>query len=153
MIVHRLAKTKYSHDLSGKGAEKTGGRWNSKGTALLYTSESRALCMAEIAVHTPLGSIPNDYLLISIEITDDSSITQASLVELPENWMSFPHPHATQEIGDRFVAENLALVLKVPSAIVQGDFNYLVNPQHPEFENISIVEIVNLEFNKRLIVK
>lgn len=153
MIVYRLAKAKYSNDLSGKGAEKTGGRWNSKGTALLYTSESRALCTAEIAVHTPLGSVPNDYVLISIEIPDDSSITQASLEELPENWKSFPHPHATQEIGDRFIDGNSALVLKVPSAIVQGDFNYLVNPQHPEFGNISIVEIGNFEFNKRLFVK
>jgi RES domain-containing protein len=153
MIVFRLAKAKYSSDLSGKGAEKTGGRWNSKGTPLLYTSESRALCMAEIAVHTPLGSVPDDYVMISIEIPDDASIKQVGFEELAESWNSFPHAHATQEIGDRFVADNMALVLKVPSAIVQGDYNYLVNPQHTDAAKIRIIEIVSFEFNTRLFVK
>ncbi|MBE0661666.1 MAG: RES family NAD+ phosphorylase [Bacteroidales bacterium] len=152
MIVYRLAKAKYSSDLTGKGAEKTGGRWNSKGTSLLYTSESRALCTAEIAVHTPLGSVPNDYVMISIEIPDDASITQVGFEELQEDWKTFPNSHATQEIGDRFVADNLALVLKVPSAIVQGNFNFLVNPQHPDSRKISIIEIVNFEFNTRMFV-
>jgi RES domain-containing protein len=153
MIVYRLAKAKYSNDLSGKGAEKTGGRWNSKGTALLYTSESRALCTAEIAVHTPLGSIPNDYVMIAIDIPDDAGIAQAGYEDLPENWKAFPHLHATQVIGDRFVAENPALVLKVPSAIVHGDFNYLVNPQHPDFGKVSIIGVENFEFDTRLFVK
>ena len=70
MIVYRLTKAKYSHDRSGKGAEKTGGRWNSKGIPVVYTSESRALCTSEIAVHTPLGILPHDYMLITIEIPD-----------------------------------------------------------------------------------
>ena len=57
MIVYRLSKSKYSADLSGKGAEKAGGRWNSKGVAMVYTSASRALCTAEVAVHVPLGIV------------------------------------------------------------------------------------------------
>ena len=61
MIVYRLCKSIYKKDLSGKGAEIAGGRWNSKGYAILYTSESRSLCTAEIAVHTPLGNVPADY--------------------------------------------------------------------------------------------
>ncbi|MGB3529846.1 MAG: RES family NAD+ phosphorylase, partial [Saprospiraceae bacterium] len=78
MIVFRLSKSIYAHDLTGKGAEKSGGRWNSKGTALLYCSESRALCTAEIAVHTPLGNVPLDYELISVELPDHSLITLSS---------------------------------------------------------------------------
>ncbi|NQU32919.1 MAG: RES family NAD+ phosphorylase [Bacteroidetes bacterium] len=70
MIVYRLTKAKYSNDLSGKGAAKTGGRWNSKGIPVVYTCESRALCTSEIAVHTPLGILPLDYMLITIEISD-----------------------------------------------------------------------------------
>lgn len=153
MIVYRLAKAKYSNDLSGKGAEKTGGRWNSKGTAILYTSASRALCTAEIAVHTPLGSVPNDYVMISIEIPDDSIIAWASPENLPVNWRTLPHAHGTQEIGDSFVSENLALVLQVPSSIVQGDFNYLVSTRHPDFEKIRVVGIESFEFDNRLFVK
>ncbi len=72
MIVYRLSKSKYSADLSGKGAEKAGGRWNSKGVAMVYTSASRALCTAEVSVHVPLGIVPVDYELVSIEIPDDS---------------------------------------------------------------------------------
>lgn len=153
MIVYRLARFKYSNNLSGKGAEKTGGRWNSKGTALLYTSESRALCTAEIAVHTPLGCVPDDYVMIAVEIPDNASMKQIDPDDLPANWKSFPHPHATQEIGDRFVSDNKNLVLKVPSAIVQGDFNYLINPSHPDFDKIRISGSEPFEFDTRLFVR
>jgi hypothetical protein len=57
-----------AYDLSGKGAALTGGRWNSKGTPLLYTCQARALCTAEVAVHLPLGRMPRDYVLVSVEI-------------------------------------------------------------------------------------
>ena len=73
MILFRLAKQKYSDDLSGLGAELTGGRWNNKGTRILYTSDSRALCTAEIAVHMPIGLIPKDYycLLYTSDAADE----------------------------------------------------------------------------------
>ena len=72
MIVFRLSKSRFSKDLSGRGAELAGGRWNSKGLPMLYTSSSRALCTAEIAVHSPLGIVPMDYEIIEIEIPDSS---------------------------------------------------------------------------------
>ena len=68
MIVYRLAKSKFAKDLSGRGAEIAGGRWNSKGVRMVYASASRALCTTEIAVHTPLGNVPTDYQIISIII-------------------------------------------------------------------------------------
>lgn len=70
MRVYRLAKEKFRNDLSGRGAEITGGRWNNKGTALVYTSDSRALCTAEIAVRTPLGILPIDYWMIELDLPD-----------------------------------------------------------------------------------
>src|SRR5665811_66425 len=121
MIVFRLSKSKFANDLSGKGAEKSGGRWNSKGTALIYTSASRALCTTEIAVHTPLGNLPLDYKLISIEIPNDIPIQELSVEDLPVDWKSIPHAHSTQEIGDRFVSEEIFPVLKVPSVVVQDE--------------------------------
>ncbi len=153
MIVYRLAKTKYSHILSGKGAEITGGRWNSRGVQMIYTSESRALCTAEIAVHMPLGILPSDYKIITIDIPETIKIIKLANTRLPSDWNSIPHPGTTQEIGDDFIIKNKSAVLKVPSVVVPGDFNYLINPNQPEFYQISIVKVEPFEFDKRLFTK
>ena len=153
MIVYRLSRARFSKDLSGRGAELAGGRWNSKGTAMLYTSDTIALCTVEVAVHMPLGIVPFDYQLIKIEIPDTIEITELDASILPNDWKSFPHGNATQQIGDDFIVAQNELVLKVPSAAVQGTFNYLVNPRHPEFSKITIVATEPFEFDKRLFVK
>ena len=150
MIVYRLSKSKYSKDLSGSGAEKTGGRWNSKGKPLIYTSASRALCVAEIAAHTPLGIVPKDYELISIEIPGAIAISEVKPTSQPPDWKLFPHPSSTQQFGDNFIASGKSLVLKVPSAVVQGDFNYLINPKHPGISKIKITGIEPFQFDERL---
>jgi RES domain-containing protein len=153
MIVYRLSKLKFAGDLTGKGAEKSGGRWNSQGTALVYTSESRALCTTEIAVHTPLGNLPFNYQLISIELPDDIQIKELGAGELSAKWNSIPHSHSTQVIGDKFVAEGKFMVLKVPSVVVPGEFNYLLNPKHPEFNKVKIKSIEPFNFDERLFIK
>jgi RES domain-containing protein len=150
MIVYRLSHTEYCHDLSGKGASIYGGRWNSKGKALLYTSDSRALCITEVAVHIPLGIVPVDYSLGVIEIPDASMIQAIELDQLPSDWKSFPHSASTQTIGDEFIRGNKMLILKVPSAVVPGEFNYLINPAHPEFPTISLLRCEPFIFDERL---
>ena len=150
MIVFRLSKSDFCNDLSGKGAELWGGRWNHKGQALLYTCESRALCITEIAVHTPLGIVPLDYCLSSIEIPENSTILEISSESLPADWKSFPHSESTQLIGDIFIRDKKYLILKVPSAVVPGEYNYLINPSH---SGISTIRILNTEpflFDERL---
>ena len=153
MKVFRLSKSKYSFDLSGKGAELAGGRWNSKGRALLYTSQSRALCTAEIAVHTPLGNIPTEYELVEITFPDAIEVKEIKISDLPSNWKSIPHSSATQEIGDKFLSENKFLIFKVPSAVVQGDFNFLINPAHRQFHEVEITLTEAFDFNARLFSK
>lgn len=152
MIVFRLSKAKFANDLSGRGAEIAGGRWNSKGVRMLYCSASRALCTTEIAVHTPLGNIPSDYHIISIKIPD-TRILELPATKLPKDWQAFPHSLSTQQVGDTFVRQNKFLVLRVPSAVVQGDFNYLVNPAHPDFLKVKIVKTQEFTFDKRLFVR
>lgn len=149
MNVFRLSKAKYAHILSGSGAEKYGGRWNSRGVPMIYTSESRALCTVEIAVHTPLGNLPKNYKLIKIDIPDGlvSSYPEESL--LPD-WNSLPHVGNTQEIGDEFIKECEFLVLKVPSAVVSGDYNFLINPTHPDFKKVKILSVIDFSFDERL---
>ena len=150
MIVYRLSKAQYAQDLSGKGAELVGGRWNSRGNAMLYTSQSIALCVTEIAVHVPLGILPKDYQLIHIEIPDEDLL---EMKRLPKDWQSFPHSNSTQMIGDKFLKEHQHLVFKVPSAAVQGEFNFLINPRHKNFNQIKIVKIEDFNFDERLFRK
>jgi RES domain-containing protein len=151
MKVFRLAKEKYKSDLSGKGAEIAGGRWNSKGTALLYTSNSRALCMAEVLVHQLAGFPPENYWMLSIEVPDNLSIETIDVKNLPSNWRDFPHPPTLKAIGDAFVRAGTHPGLLVPSAVVAGDFNLLLNPHHPEFATVKIQDIVPFEFDERLL--
>ena len=152
MKIFRLSKQKYSDDLSGIGAELTGGRWNNKGTRMLYTSDSRALCTAEIAVHVPMGLIPKDYYLITIEVPDTISLKKIDSKSLPKNWINFPYSSTTQNIGEDFIANGKYLILKVPSAVVQGDFNFLINPSHKEFEKVKVICKEKFNFDERLFV-
>ncbi len=150
MIVYRLSKKIYANDVSGKGAEIAGGRWNSKGVAMLYTGQSIALCVAEIAVHIPLGILPVDYCLVHIEIPEDSIV---EVKRMPSNWNVFPHPDDTQKLGDKFIADRKKLVLKVPSAAVQGEFNFLINPRHPDFGKVKVKKVEKFNFDERLFIK
>jgi RES domain-containing protein len=153
MIVYRLSKSRYSKDLSGRGAEIAGGRWNSKGTAMVYTGQSRALCTVEIAVHTTLGNVPMDYDLVTLEIPDKTGVHEVSPYDLPADWKSFPHAHATQEIGDLFTRSAKYLVMCVPSAVIQDEYNYLINPRHTDMSKIKLIKVEPFSFDPRLFGK
>lgn len=150
MIVFRLSKEAYKNDLSGLGAEKYGGRWNNRGTRIIYTAQSRALANLEVAVHVPLNMLPQNYYLISIKIPDTSIQTFDKNTLNKEIWRVHPPSDVTQLAGDRFVRENKKLVLKVPSAIVPGDFNYLINPLHKDIFKVKIIDTTIFDFDQRL---
>lgn len=150
MRVFRLSKRKYASELSGKGAAKFGNRWNSKGTEVIYTAESRALAMAEVAVHLSLATLPSDYVMMEISIPDIVDIKDLPKEELPVNWNSHPPISKTQRIGDQFIDAMDYCVLRVPSAVVQGDHNYLINPYHKDFKQVEIIELNDFPFDKRI---
>lgn len=151
MIVYRLSKGNYHLDLTGKGAELYGGRWNSRGVAMLYTSQSRALAFAEIAMHIPIGIIPKDYSLVSIKLPDSVSIKKFPENGLPTDWRSNPHSSSTQQIGDDFIFESKFLLMQVPSAVVPGDFNFLINPKHTGISKVQIINVEPFEFDSRFV--
>jgi len=153
MKVFRLSRSKFAADLSGKGAEISGGRWNSKGTAMLYTSQSVALCTVEIAVHIALGNIPSDYKLVTLEVPDSITTKELSPDALPGDWKTLPHSNSTQLIGDAFIASGKYVLLKVPSATVPGEFNFLINPSHPGSKEIAILSVEPFEFDSRLFIR
>jgi len=150
MRVFRLIRKKYGIELSGKGAALSGNRWNSKRTELIYCADSRALAMAEVAVHLSLSILPKDYVMVEIDIPSYVSIDTLSKEDIPVNWSNFPHILDTQQIGYAFVAERKSCVLKVPSAVVPGDFNFLINPYHLDFSAIRIVGQEDFPFDSRL---
>lgn len=150
MEVFRLAREKYATPLSGKGAAIKGARWNSIGIELIYTAKNRSLAMAEVAVHFTLATLPEDYMMITMDIPDDIETKQIEEVDLPTGWRDFPHPISTQKIGDDFVVENKYCVLIIPSVVTQGDFNVLINPYHKDFRKITITKIEKFPFDKRI---
>lgn len=149
MIVYRLSKEIYKNDLSGIGAEKFGGRWNNKGTRMVYTAQSRALANLEVAVHLAFTNIPKNYYLTTLQIPDEFIVTYDQKYLKNKNWKSIPPINFTQTEGDKFVKEN-GLILKVPSAIVQGDYNYLINPTHEKLSQVKILESELFSFDSRL---
>jgi len=150
MIVYRLCKQAYINDLSGRGAEISGGRWNNKGIPALYTAGSRALAVLEVAVHIPFGILPTNYYMSAIEIPDGSAILKVTIPDLPSNWNRNPIVKATQYIGDDFLKSNKYLIMQVPSATVTGDYNYVINPRHADFNDLKSVLVEPFEFDSRL---
>jgi|SRR5690554_2136102 len=150
MRVFRLSRKKYANDLSGKGAAMFGNRWNSKGIEMLYTAESRALAMAEVVVHLSLAALPDDYMMIEIDIPESIKIEVLEPQHLGVDWNSIPPRPNTQIIGDTFIYSKKHCVLRVPSAVVKGDYNYLLNPNHPDFKKIKIIEVTNFPFDERI---
>ena len=156
MKVYRIEREKYLETtLKGVGAALTEGyRWNSLNTYLVYTAESRALATLEVSVHLDFSEdLPTDRFYVEIEIPDDIEILELSIEQLPENWDSKPPILETQFIGDDFVSQKNAAVLKVPSAIVAPEFNYIINPNHPDSAKIKVISTQRLLFDNRFIQK
>lgn len=153
MRVFRIEREKYLNTtLTGRGAALSDGyRWNSRNTYLVYAAESRALATLEVSVHLDLSEdLPTDRFYVEIDIPDDLEILELSIDDLPENGDAKPPILETQLIGDDFVISNDAAVLKVPSAIVPPEFNYLINPNHPDANKITVHSKTPLTFDPRL---
>jgi RES domain-containing protein len=152
MIVFRIEREKYlTTTLTGVGASMSEGyRWNSPNSLIVYTAESRALATLEVSVHLDLSEdLPDDRYYVQIEIPDGLTIQEVKLEDLPEGWNSKPPGIITQTIGDDFVIYNEAAVLKVPSSIVPQEYNYLINPTHPDSSEIKVIGTSKMDFDKR----
>lgn len=153
MKVYRIEREKYlSSTLLEIGASLSEGfRWNSLNTRMVYTSGSRALATLEVAVHLDIHEdLPNDRYYVEIEIPDSVQILELYQEDLPDDWNAKPPLITTQIIGDAFIREGSAAVLKVPSSIVPAEFNYLINPLHKDIERIKIFSTEKIIFDTRL---
>lgn len=150
MHVYRLCKEKYAHTLSGRGAALGNNRWNSKGVEIIYAAQSRSLAMAEVMVHISLALLPADYMMLEIDLPDDLTYGVVPLSLLKNDWDLWPPSFETQNIGNEFISQSNYDVLKVPSAVVKGDFNLLIHPFSKRFHEVKITEAVPFKFDTRL---
>lgn len=150
MLVYRIANVKFKeYTLSGVGAEKFGGRWNDVGVRAVYCSENRALSLLEYYIHSDnVALLPKEILLAVIEIQDDLEIIE--LTKLPEKWKVYPYSTSTTGIFGKFVKDKNIFALKVPSTIIPMEFNYILNPLHPEFGRIRVKEFLKIPIDTRL---
>ena len=148
MKAFRITGTKYADDLSGYGAALAGGRWNKKGSRVVYSGESEEIALLETIVHTPQMLIPK-LSVVTLDIPENS-ITEVSPSQLPDNWFDYPAPAILAEIGERWITEKSSLVLKVPSSIIHTARNYILNCLHKDFKKVTILEIKDFYFDTRL---
>ena len=150
MLLFRIGNCDYIHDLTGTGSKLYGGRWSSVGKPGLYLASSRALSVLEVLVRLQPLFVPDNYCLVEVEIPEDS-IQKVHIESLPKNWKDISAPAQLKKIGDAFLAERKYLALKLPSAIVPAEFNFLINPLHPDMEKVKILKQEPFNFDDRLI--
>lgn len=147
----RIVKSRHaSTAFDGEGARLHGGRWNSPGVPAIYLSETRALATLEVLVGIRATAPLAAYALIPAEF-DEALVHSIDEHRLPDDCSDSPPPPSTQRIGDAWAAGATSVVLKVPSVIVPHEFNYLVNPMHPDFSSISVGEAESLVVDRRLV--
>jgi len=150
MVLYRLAKCGYADDLSGTGARLYGGRWNSEGKPAVYLASSGSLAVLEVLVHLPPLMIPNGYCITEISVPEHSTFS-IKKEDLPNNWKDIVQPIALKKIGDQFLTKRDCLLLKVPSAIIPFEYNYVMNPNHPDFKQVHVLKKQTFDFDERLI--
>lgn len=133
----------------GEGARRFGGRWNSKGTPMVYTAGSQALAVLELLVHLEESDVLKHYCLIPVQV-DESMVKKVDIKSLPANWNRRPTSTHVRAIGDAWVAAYESVALQVPSAIVSGESNYLLNPLHDNFAKLVIGKPQPFRFDPRL---
>ena len=133
---------------SGEGARIHGGRWNGKGVAVVYTAGNLALASVEMIVNLPAPKLLSNYVRIPARIAMDL-ILDLPEADLPQDWNSRPISPSTRIIGDRWIKKQSSAVLKVPSIVVPDEYNYLLNPNHPDFTKIEIGKPIFNYFDPR----
>ncbi len=155
MMIHSWRITKGKHAktaFSGAGAKTYGGRWNSPRTAMVYTAGSASLAILEMLVHLSAPDLMRRYVLFEVAF-DESLVANIVRGALPAVWRRSPTNQAIRQIGDNWIAANRSAVLRVPSVLVASEWNYLLNPAHPDFAKITIGPRQPIMFDPRLVKK
>jgi RES domain-containing protein len=147
----RIVKTRVAADaFSGEGARLYGGRWNSSGVAMVYTAASISLATLELLVHLDNTSVLPSYSICPVDF-DDSLVTILDPATLPSDWRQSPPPTSLQIIGDEWISRSSSVLLRVPSAVIENESNYLINPAHTDFKKLVIGAMEAFKLDPRLL--
>ncbi|SHE82420.1 RES family NAD+ phosphorylase [Pedobacter caeni] len=147
MQVFRIALAKYAGALVASGRAA---RWNPNEVDVIYAAGSRSLACLENVVHRNQIGLNNAFQVMTIEIPDDITVLTIELKKLPSDWVEFENMPLTQEMGESWILEGKSAVLKVPSSIIPAEYNYLINPKHPDFKLIKLLKSESFVFDKRI---
>ena len=134
----------------GEGARLYGGRWNHKGVAVVYAASSRSLAALEMLIHLPTPEVLQRYVTIPIAF-DDELCTRLDPQSLPRHWRNNPALLSTRDIGTDWVNDGASAILVVPSAVVPDEWNFLVNPRHPDFGKVLVGAPQPFKYDPRLL--
>jgi RES domain-containing protein len=146
--VFRIVKRAFASDLSGTGAALYPGRWNQRGTPVLYTGSTKEIALLEFLVHLPPMMGP-ELDILTLQIPDDS-ISELKVEDLPKNWSNYPAPSILSELGASWVKKAESLALSVPSVIIHSAKNIVINCAHPRFTDIKVIKQKPFVFDSRL---
>lgn len=154
VTTYRICKTKYATTwFDGEGAYRYGGRWNSRGTRILYTAGSLSLAALEMLVHLNDEEVLLAYSFAAAAFDESLVLPVEQFRALPENWSASPPPLEIQRIGDEWAREQTSVVLKVPTSVLPVEFNYLINVEHREFSKVLLGKPHTFTFDERLYKK
>lgn len=149
MYLWKISKRQHQATaFSGEGGLYASGRWHPQGWRVVYTASSLALATLEIFVHLESDRIP--LVAIRAEIPNDIRIQAVKSEDLPEQWQQISSYPQLQEIGKKWLQTRSTAILQVPSAIVPVEFNYLINPQHPDCQRIKLEPPIVYKLDQRL---
>jgi RES domain-containing protein len=147
----RIVKQKHAATaFDGEGARRFAGRWNKRGTTIVYLSETLSLAALETFVHLSSEDSRFEFVAIEVEVPDDVAVDQLDPADLPPNWRAEPPLAETKAMGTAWVASGTAALLRVPSVIVPIEANYLLNPAHPDFARLRIGPPRPFGFDERM---
>jgi RES domain-containing protein len=147
MLVYRIVLSKYADSLLASGRAA---RWNSVDTKMIYTSASQSLCCLENIVHRSKLGLAANFSLLVIEIPDNLEMDEVLLSSLPADWRDFSSLYYTQMLGTNWLRSLSTPVLKVPSSIITVEHNFLINPAHPNFSKIRLIDVLPFWFDDRI---
>jgi RES domain-containing protein len=147
MLVYRITLTKYAGKLFASG---NAARWNPNDVKVIYTASSRSLACLENAVHRSQAGLSQLFSIMTIEIPDHIKPKIIRLTDLPPDWTDYNRLYITQHIGQAWIKENESVILQVPSSLIEEEVNYLLNPDHKDFEQIKVIKTQPFVFDKRL---
>lgn len=148
MIVFRITTIKYADRIQASGVSA---RWNKAGQKVIYTSESRSLACLENIVHRSTERLEGLYKTLIIDIPDHLIINTLEEKSLPIGWNNIDRYHICQAIGSKWVSSGATAILKVPSALVPQENNYILNTLHPDFKSIHLMGTEEFYFDSRFL--